>query len=204
MRGYGSTGGSRAVALRAVRSPTESVGCHLTPTWSVASLAVGDDPPPGYQDLSREQAAVDALLDDPVFFDPYRAHFSPRWGRPSIPIETYLRMMFLKHRYELGYETLCRRSRTRCRGRVLPDLARLPGAAPLDPGEDHLQIGCVDLSSPSQDTWAGLQDRRRMWTALVVQPAGALDVGGGGFCAGDLVARWPRLLSNGQSLPVRD
>jgi IS5 family transposase len=64
--------------------------------------------PPGYQDLPKELAAVDALLDDPVFFEPYRAHFSPIWGRPSIPIETYLRMMFLKHRYELGYETLCR------------------------------------------------------------------------------------------------
>jgi IS5 family transposase len=64
--------------------------------------------PPGYQDLPRELAAVDALLDDPVFFEPYRAHFSPLWGRPSIPIETYLRMMFLKHRYGLGYETLCR------------------------------------------------------------------------------------------------
>jgi IS5 family transposase len=51
---------------------------------------------------------VDALLDDPVFFQPYRAHFSAQFGRPSIPIETYLRMMFLKHRYRLGYETLCR------------------------------------------------------------------------------------------------
>jgi IS5 family transposase len=64
--------------------------------------------PPGYQDLPAELAAVDALLDDPVFFEPYRAHFSERLGRPSIPIETYLRMMFLKHRYRLGYETLCR------------------------------------------------------------------------------------------------
>jgi IS5 family transposase len=64
--------------------------------------------PPGYQDLPAELAAVDALLDDPVFFEPYRAHFSPLWGRPSIPIETYLRMMFLKHRYGLGYESLCR------------------------------------------------------------------------------------------------
>ena len=52
--------------------------------------------------------SVDRLLDDPVFFEPYRAHFDPVWGRPSIPIETYLRMMFLKHRYELGYESLCR------------------------------------------------------------------------------------------------
>src|SRR3954447_24790420 len=73
--------------------------------------------PPGYQDLPRELAAVDALLDDPVFFQPYRRHFCAEFGRPSIPIETYLRMMFLKHRYRLGYETLCRESRTRCRGR---------------------------------------------------------------------------------------
>ena len=43
-----------------------------------------------------------------MFFQPYRAHFSAQFGRPSIPIETYLRMMFLKHRYRLGYETLCR------------------------------------------------------------------------------------------------
>jgi IS5 family transposase len=64
--------------------------------------------PPGYQDLPAELAALDALLDDPVFFAPYRAHFSERLGRPSIPIETYLRMMYLKHRYGLGYETLCR------------------------------------------------------------------------------------------------
>jgi transposase, IS5 family len=64
--------------------------------------------PPGYQDLPAELARVDALLDDPAFFEPYRAHFSELWGRPSIPIETYLRMMFLKHRYGLGYETLCR------------------------------------------------------------------------------------------------
>jgi IS5 family transposase len=64
--------------------------------------------PPGYQDLPAELARVDALLDDPAFFEPYRAHFSELWGRPSIPIETYLRMIFLKHRYRLGYETLCR------------------------------------------------------------------------------------------------
>jgi transposase, IS5 family len=64
--------------------------------------------PPGYQDLPKQLAAVDALLDDPVFFQPYRAHFSADFGRPSIPIETYLRMMFLKHHYRLGYETLCR------------------------------------------------------------------------------------------------
>ena len=29
-------------------------------------------------------------------------------GRPSLPIETYLRLMFLKYRYRLGFEPLCR------------------------------------------------------------------------------------------------
>lgn len=52
--------------------------------------------------------AVDRLLDDERFFAPYREHFDLRFGRPSIPIETYLRMMWLKFRYRLGFETLCR------------------------------------------------------------------------------------------------
>lgn len=64
--------------------------------------------PPGYEGLPPRLARVDALLDDPVFVEPYRAHFSAALGRPSIPIETYLRMMFLKHTYRLGYESLCR------------------------------------------------------------------------------------------------
>jgi len=51
--------------------------------------------PPGYQELPVELARVDALLDDPQFFAPYRKHFSATLGRPSIPIETYLRMMYL-------------------------------------------------------------------------------------------------------------
>src|SRR6266508_2824246 len=58
--------------------------------------------PPAYERLARELAEVDALLDDPVFFEPYRAHFSALAGRPSIPIETYLRLMHLKYRYRLG------------------------------------------------------------------------------------------------------
>jgi transposase, IS5 family len=58
--------------------------------------------------LPAELARVDQLLDDPAFWEPFRAHFDPVVGRPSIPIETYLRMMFLKFRYRLGYELLCR------------------------------------------------------------------------------------------------
>src|SRR3954451_17006498 len=58
--------------------------------------------------LPVELARVDALLDDPVFFTPFVSFFNPRIGRPSTPMETYLRLMFLKSRYRLGYESLCR------------------------------------------------------------------------------------------------
>ncbi|WP_204807937.1 ISNCY family transposase [Mycobacterium riyadhense] len=58
--------------------------------------------------LPDELARVDGLLDDPVFFAPFEPFFDPRIGRPSTPMETYLRLMFLKFRYRLGYESLCR------------------------------------------------------------------------------------------------
>ena len=58
--------------------------------------------------LPDELARIDALLDDPVFFAPFVPFFDPRIGRPSTPMETYLRLMFLKFRYRLGYESLCR------------------------------------------------------------------------------------------------
>jgi transposase, IS5 family len=58
--------------------------------------------------LPEELARVDALLDDSAFFAPFVPFFDPRMGRPSTPMETYLRLMFLKFRYRLGYESLCR------------------------------------------------------------------------------------------------
>ncbi|WP_425272101.1 ISNCY family transposase [Mycobacterium paragordonae] len=64
--------------------------------------------PPELLVLPRELGRVDALLDDPVFFAPFTPYFDTRIGRPSIPMETYLRMMFLKFRYRLGFEALCR------------------------------------------------------------------------------------------------
>jgi transposase, IS5 family len=58
--------------------------------------------------LPDELARVDRLLDDLRFLVPLAGHFDPRIGRPSVPLDTYLRMMFLKFRYRLGYELLCR------------------------------------------------------------------------------------------------
>lgn len=62
--------------------------------------------PPGAKVLSAELAAIDTLLDDDRFLAPFVERFNTRFGRPTIPIETYLRLMYLKHRYQLGYETL--------------------------------------------------------------------------------------------------
>ena len=64
--------------------------------------------PPELLVLPGELARVDALLDDAVFFAPFTAFFDARIGRPSMPMETYLRLMFLKFRYRLGFESLCR------------------------------------------------------------------------------------------------
>ena len=58
--------------------------------------------------MPAELERVDRLLDDERFFAPYREFFHASFGRPSIPIEVYLRLMFLKFRYRLGFETLCR------------------------------------------------------------------------------------------------
>lgn len=63
--------------------------------------------PAGMRVLSGELAEIDALLDDERYFRPFRPFFDPTDGRPSIPIETYLRLMFLKYRYALGYARLC-------------------------------------------------------------------------------------------------
>jgi len=58
--------------------------------------------------LPTELARVDDLLDDRVLFTPFVPFFDPRMGRPSTPMETYLRLMYLKFRYRLGFESLCR------------------------------------------------------------------------------------------------
>jgi IS5 family transposase len=91
--------------------------------------------------LPEELARVDALLDDPVFFVPFLPFFDPRVGRPSTPMETYLRMMFLKFRYRLGYESLCREVSDSHLAAVLPDPDRRQRPAPddVDEADDPLR-----------------------------------------------------------------
>lgn len=56
--------------------------------------------------LSDELTAVDTLLDDRRFLEPFVRRFNCPIGRPTIPMDTFLRLMYLKHRHGLGYETL--------------------------------------------------------------------------------------------------
>jgi transposase, IS5 family len=64
--------------------------------------------PAELRELPLELAKVDAVLDDDRFLAPFRARLTATIGRPTIAIETFLRLMYLKHRYGLGYETLCK------------------------------------------------------------------------------------------------
>ena len=71
--------------------------------------AVGDQPslwesvlPEELLGLPEGLARVDALLEDRSFFAPFAPFFDPRMGRPSTPMQTSLRLMFVKFRYRLG------------------------------------------------------------------------------------------------------
>jgi len=62
--------------------------------------------PPEVTALNEELSKVDRLLDDEQLLMPFIERFNTRMGRPTVPVETYLRMMYLKFRYQLGYESL--------------------------------------------------------------------------------------------------
>jgi IS5 family transposase len=64
--------------------------------------------PAELRELPPELARVDTILDEERFLAPFRRRLTATVGRPTIPIETYLRLMYLKYRYGIGYETLCK------------------------------------------------------------------------------------------------
>ena len=66
--------------------------------------------------MPAELVAVDRLLDDARFFAPYGEFFHASLGRPSIPIETYLRLMFLNTATGSGSSRCAGRWLTRSRG----------------------------------------------------------------------------------------
>ena len=68
---------------------------------AIVFRTVGDQPslwesilPEEVRRLPEELARVDALLDDAAFFAPFVPFFDLRIGRPSTPMEVYLRLMF--------------------------------------------------------------------------------------------------------------
>jgi IS5 family transposase len=68
---------------------------------------------PALQHLPADLAGIDQLLADPQVLRPFQMRWAalhagqaPAHGRPTIPMERYLRLMVIKHRYGWGYETL--------------------------------------------------------------------------------------------------
>jgi len=65
------------------------------------------------RELPEDLAALDGLLCDPGLMAPFSAHWQREalvsgvsaagHGRPTIAIETYVRLMVLKQRYRWGY-----------------------------------------------------------------------------------------------------
>jgi IS5 family transposase len=74
--------------------------------------------PERLRELPDDLARIDGLLRDESLFAPIEAHWDREaeargrsakgCGRPTIPMQTYVRLMVLKHRYGWGYETLMR------------------------------------------------------------------------------------------------
>jgi transposase, IS5 family len=68
------------------------------------------------RELPEDLAELDGLLSDPGLLAPFVAHWqrealdsgtsAAEHGRPTLAIETYVRLMVLKHRYGYGYRTL--------------------------------------------------------------------------------------------------
>lgn len=67
--------------------------------------------PPALLELSEELAHVDRLLDGEGILKPFLAGAKLR-GRPTTAMATYVRMMYLKFRYQMSYAASRRKCRT--------------------------------------------------------------------------------------------
>jgi len=85
--------------------------------WSDRAESLWDEAlPVEVRELSEDLAALDGLLCDPQLLAPIVAHWRREVaqtqravltdGRPTIAMETYIRLMVLKQRYRWGYRTL--------------------------------------------------------------------------------------------------
>jgi hypothetical protein len=104
--------------------------------------------------LPDDLAQIDGLLRDEALLAPVEAHWEREaeargrsakgHGRPTIAIQTYLRLMVLKHRHGWGYETLMREVSDFPSAPFLPDRDRRAGAGRVDGQEADPQVGARD------------------------------------------------------------
>jgi len=97
--------------------------------------------------LPPRLAELDSYFDDPRLFEPFRPYFHPTDGRPSVPMETYVRMMALKYTYQLGYEALCEEVTDSVSWRLFCRIAigeRVPHPSTLEKITSRCGQGAVD------------------------------------------------------------
>jgi IS5 family transposase len=75
------------------------------PEWIQPSVAQVLIPKPAYE-LTPELNQVDKLLQDETFEEAIIERFNTQFGRPTVPVRVYLRLMFLKHYLSFSYVNL--------------------------------------------------------------------------------------------------
>jgi IS5 family transposase len=84
--------------------------------------------PPELVRLNDELTKVSALLDNENFLTPFVAKFATTTGRPTVPVQTYLRIMYLKSRHQLSYVALVEQIRDSIMWRIF---CRIPFDKPV-------------------------------------------------------------------------
>lgn len=90
--------------------------------------------PEELRQLPDELVEIGRLLDDERYTKELLPFFSKRMGRKTIPLQTFLRLMYLKHRYGMGYETLVERVKDSIQWRQFCQIgiySRVPDASSL-------------------------------------------------------------------------
>jgi hypothetical protein len=59
--------------------------------------------------LDDDLSMIDEYLNDDRIVQPFIEHFHKKHGRPSTPLQVYLRMMYIKRMYSFSYEILQQR-----------------------------------------------------------------------------------------------
>jgi hypothetical protein len=122
------------------------------------------------KELPEDLAALDVLLSDHELLWPLverwqqefeqtgRAVFTE--GRPTIALETYVRLLVLKQRFRWGYRTLVAEVSDSIHLQVLSDLVDRPGAGRVDgakadrtPGRSERASSASRTSSGSSRSW---------------------------------------------------